>query len=380
MALKRSLSNYLPSYLLSCWRHCDEGWCCCFQWGPFGRCLDDLRDRKGRRPEGRTHHRGQVAFHRLRIGSIPSERSCFLLASQSRFYRMIGRICRILCRIIWKYHRGWFPRLRLTNSFLLTWHNPFYNRSSHLGRSRYNFHLETFDTRSTWGRRHATRGWGPPLGCTGRGSGLRIPRTTSIFVLKRPPLVPCHDFDESEPHLFWSWCRPSWWRPHRLYLWGCGVAAGKNPLGSSPNVTRALSEWGCCGQGKCGLSGCRRYDELTTETPAAPMHHLSAHFSCWQVCSSWPASQRVADRRVTRESSSVAGLAEDQSGGGANLDDHDVENIDDDDVSIWLTTTSYVSVTDFWSSRTCAVLINDHNMSHDSIASIWQQPLGRDLL
>ena len=39
------------------------------------------------------------------------------------------------------------------------------------------------------------------------------------------------------------------------------------------------------------------------------------------------------------------------------------------DDGIWLTT-SYVSVTDFWSSRTCDVLTNDHNMSHDSIGQI----------
>ena len=39
------------------------------------------------------------------------------------------------------------------------------------------------------------------------------------------------------------------------------------------------------------------------------------------------------------------------------------------DDGIWLTT-SYVSVTDFWSSRTCVVLTNDHNMSHDSIGQI----------
>ena len=43
--------------------------------------------------------------------------------------------------------------------------------------------------------------------------------------------------------------------------------------------------------------------------------------------------------------------------------------INDDDDGIWLTT-SYVSMTDFWSSRTCVVLTNDHNMSHDSIGQI----------
>lgn len=127
-------------------------------------------------------------------------------------------------------------------------------------------------------------------------------------------------------------------------------------------------------------------DELTTETPA--MHHLkSAQFShadrlakprepaCLQPGSALEASApSLALGRCIGELARHRPLC--RCGGEEPIElwaelverkkERNYHGRHHHD-GIWLTT-SYVSVTDFWSSHTCGVLINDHNMSHDSIA------------
>ena len=158
-------------------------------------------------------------------------------------------------------------------------------------------------------------------------------------------------------------------------------------------------------------------DELTTETPA--MHHLSAQFSSILLTDRPPGRACQAAGLVVSQAKVVGSFARPPaclpavanftqsrhtpSNGGRRGEmrakkknrrslsprsdwaepkvterknekktspaaDYHGRHHDDDD-GIWLTT-SYVSMTDFWSSRTCVVLTNDHNMSHDSIGQI----------